>query len=299
MRLIDYLVDNGFMAVTFEGGEPLHRQDFMAVLRYSARKLLTWFRTNATLVTPQVARDVKQAGVATVIVDLLSPDPDTHDYLTGVPGSQRRTLQGLSHLASAGVPVIMALILNRLNAGQLQRYVELAAQLSVARVGILRMYPIGRARRNWPELSLSLPEMMEALESIRPPEGVRVMQSWHPRDPNCCWENAGINAFGDSVGCPYLREFVNYGNIRTVPFLETWDHPLYKQLRAGGIADSCPQCEESEGSGGGCRAAAYAFTGSWDAPDPYCTSMNKGTDLRVLPDWLLQKDRRAAHQSRR
>jgi radical SAM protein with 4Fe4S-binding SPASM domain len=114
------------------------------------------------------------------------------------------------------------------------------------------------------------------------------MQSWHPNDANCCWQAATVNARGDSIGCPYLREYVNFGNIRQVDFLHTWrNNPLYRQLRSGLVEKSCPDCHGREGTRGGCRSTAYAFHGRWTAPDPFCSHSNHGVPLNVLPIRLL------------
>lgn len=291
LHFIDQLVEDGVIQVFFEGGETLHRQDFIDIVEYCTPKLLTWVRTNGTLITPEVARKFEKIGVGMVCVDLMGARPETHDYLTGVPGSYDRAVEGIKSTVKEGVPTLMTIILTRKNVNELQEYVELAERLGVERVGILRLYPIGRAKQNWSELSLSLDEMTSALDSLRAPKSVYVMQSWHPNNGNCCWQMAAVNYSGNSIGCPYLREFVNYGNIKEVSFLETWEHPLYKEIRSGNVTESCSDCNESQGSRGGCRSTAYAFTGRWDAPDPFDTTTNKGVDLRVLPKWLLQESR--------
>jgi radical SAM protein with 4Fe4S-binding SPASM domain len=158
----------------------------------------------------------------------------------------------------------------------------------VPRAGILRLYPLGRVKRRWSELALSLDEQMAALGSLKAPAGLQVMKSWHPTDRNCCWQSAAIDPFGKSIGCAYLREYVDYGNIRETPFLDTWEHPLYRELRSGIVEKSCTNCESTQGTKGGCRSAAYAFHGRWSAPDPFCTTLNEGVDLRVLPARTLQ-----------
>ncbi|HEV2344911.1 MAG TPA: radical SAM protein [Actinocrinis sp.] len=297
LEFIDHLVEEDFFQIYFEGGELLARPDFMTILEHCSRRLLTWMRTNGTLITADVARQLRELGVGAVCVDLWAANEKTHDELVGVPGSHARTVQGIRHLVAEGIPTVMCIILMRPNVGELQEYLELAHELGVGRVGVLRLYPIGRAKRKWPELALSLDEMTAALHGMKPPQDVYVMQSWHPRDGNCCWENSGVDAYGRSIGCPYLREYVDYGNIRQVPFLETWKHPLYVQLRESEIEGSCTQCDDAEGTGGGCRSSAYAFTGRWDAPDPFCSEQNKGVDLRVLPRRLLDEAPQPAGQT--
>ena len=140
-------------------------------------------------------------------------------------------------------------------------------------------------------MDVTQPEAMTAaLARLEVPKGIQLMQSWHPKDGNCCWQNAAVLPTGESVGCPYLREYVDYGNIRDMSFLETWDHPLYRQMRSCDVEDTCPDCSATQGSHGGCRSTAFAFHGRFTAPDPYCTHNNQGVDLRALPEWLVRKN---------
>lgn len=287
VRFIDYLVENEFISVYFEGGEPLNRPDFRKVLERAGRDLMTMVRTNGTLITPSVARDFRRSGVGLVLVDIMGARAATHDWFTGVDGSFRKSCKAIRLLQDQGIAAWMLTILNRRNAAEMNEYLELAASLGVPKVGILRLYPLGRAKQQWAQLSMSIEDQMQVIEGLRVPDGVQLMQSWHPKDRNCCWQSAAVNAHGDSIGCSYMREYVNYGNIRKMPFLETWKHPLYRQLRAGHVEKSCTSCESNEHTRGGCRSTAYAFHGRWDAPDPYCSNLNDGVDLRVLPDRLL------------
>ena len=56
-------------------------------------------------------------------------------------------------------------------------FVALAQSLGVETVGLLRLYPIGRAKAHWGELALTLPEQTAVLDSLRMPAGMRLMQS--------------------------------------------------------------------------------------------------------------------------
>jgi radical SAM protein with 4Fe4S-binding SPASM domain len=246
--------------------------------------MMVWLRTHALTIDAAVARRIDEAGVAVVLVDLFGASAETHDRHAGSAGAFAQTLRGIEALRQAGLAVVPLMILTRWNVGEVQLYLELAAELGCQRAGILRLYPIGRARRRWGELACSLDEMTQALAGAKPPPGLDLMQSWHPRNKNCCWESAAVMADGRATGCPYLRELVDYGNLRELSLLETWDHPLHQRLRAGPRSNGhCKGCEDREGTRGGCRATAYAFTGDWDAQDPFCVASNHGLDLRVLP----------------
>ena len=290
LRFIDYLVENDFIQIYFEGGEPFLRKDFFKILKYCTRKLMTFVRTNGTLVTAELASELKTIGVGRVLVDIMGACADTHDGLTGTTGSFEKSCTAVRHLATAGIKTDVLVILNRKNAAEIQRLAELAHSLGALRLGILRLYPLGRSRRAWGELALSLPDQQSTIAALKVPNGFQVMQSWHPKDRNCCWQAAAVNAFGDSIGCMYLREYVNFGNIRTTSLLDTWENnELYRTLREGEVEKSCHSCHQNDGTHGGCRSTAYAFHGRWDAPDPFCSDLNDGVDLRVLPKRLLQE----------
>jgi radical SAM protein with 4Fe4S-binding SPASM domain len=161
---------------------------------------------------------------------------------------------------------------------------QLAAQLGAERLGILRLYPLGRAKRIWSEIAPSLQEQVAAVRALRPPPGLGVMQSWHPNNKNCCWQAAAVDAFGRAIGCMYLREYVDFGRVDESRYLDIWrSNPLYRQLRSGRVERECPECSASQGTAGGCRASAYAFHGRWTAPDPFDETLNDGIDLREPP----------------
>jgi radical SAM protein with 4Fe4S-binding SPASM domain len=284
LTFIDYLVENDFMQVYIEGGEPLLRPDMMDILRHCSRRLMTLIRTNGSLISRDIAFELKSIGVGRVLVDVMSSQADVHDDFAGVVGSFAKACKAIEFLAEAKIPTDVLTILTRQNASNLSNIAELAFRLGADRMGVLRLYPIGRAKRRWKQFALTLPEQMKAIKELKAPDGLSIMQSWHPRNHNCCWQSATVDAVGNSIGCVYLREYVNYGNIRKMDFLETWRHdPLYKQLRSGHVEHSCSDCEKTQGSSGGCRSTAFAFHGRWDAPDPFCSTMNDGVDLRDVP----------------
>jgi radical SAM protein with 4Fe4S-binding SPASM domain len=288
LEFIDYLVSNNFIRIYIEGGEPLFRPDFLRILKHAAPKLMTVVRTNGTLIDRRLAFELKSIGVGRVLVDIMGARPGTHDGLTGIEGSFGKSCAAVGYLAEAGIKTDVLTILNRKNVGEIQGCIDLAHSLGALRLGVLRLYPLGRAKRAWADLALSLDEQMAALADLKVPADFSIMQSWHPNDRNCCWQGATVNAWGDSIGCTYLREYVNFGNIRRTPFLETWHtDPLYRTLRAGHVEKSCGSCHEKDGTAGGCRSTAYAFHGRWDAPDPFCSNLNDGVDVRVLPERLL------------
>lgn len=281
--VVDELAHSGVIWLYVEGGEPFLKPGFVDLLAENTPRMFTMVRTHGTLIDAALAARLRAIDVGTVLVDLWGATAPTHEALTRTAGSYQRTVDGIRRLVAAGVDTQMLFILNRRNVHELQPYCELAASLGASAVGVLRLYPLGDVKSQWRDLALGLDEMTGALAALRAPAGLRVMQSWHPRNANCCWQMSAINAFGDSIGCAYLRDYVDFGNVLQQPFLHTWDHPLARELRSGRVERSCAGCASSQGSHGGCRSTAYAFHGRWSAPDPFDAALNDGVDLTTVP----------------
>jgi radical SAM protein with 4Fe4S-binding SPASM domain len=282
------VVEDGVIQFYIEGGEPLAKPGILELLARCTRDAMTLLRTHGTLIDGAMADGLKTAGLGRVLVDLMGAEAATHDWFTGVPGSFHAACNGIRNCVAHAVPTDILVILTRQTAPQLNALLMLAADLGVERVGILRLYPLGRAKRIWGEIALSLEDQMAVIRALQPPPSLKVMQSWHPNDHNCCWQAAAVNAFGRAIGCMYLREYVDFGPIGTLRHRDIWHHnPLYRHLRSGQVERGCADCTSSQGSAGGCRAAAYAFHGRWTAPDPFDETLNDGVDLRVLPERLF------------
>jgi len=282
-RVLDELIELGAICFLFEGGEPLARADFIDLVSHVSDRALCRVRTHGALIDPAMAQRLQAANTGTVLIDLFAADPAVHDFLTGTPGSFQRTIAGVRALQDVGLPVEFLAILNRHNIDGMQRYLDFAHGLGIDTVGILRPYPIGRARRRWQEMCPSLDAMTAMLDALVIPDGLKLNQSWHPNNANCCWQMAAVDPDGRSIGCAYLREYVDYGSVVEDGFMATWNDPLYRKLRAGQVEKSCTTCEAREMSRGGCRSSAFALTGRWDAPDPFDITLNGGIDVRSLP----------------
>jgi radical SAM protein with 4Fe4S-binding SPASM domain len=285
LRLVDDFVEDGVIQFYIEGGEPLLKPGILDLLQRCARDAMTMLRTHGTLIDDAMACALKATGLGRVLIDLMGATAATHDRCTGVQGSFDAACDGIRRCVAHGLPVDVLVILTRQTAPELNALLQLAAGLGARRVGVLRLYPLGRAKRLWPEIALSLQQQMDAIGAMQPPPGLAVMQSWHPNDKNCCWQAAAVDAFGRAIGCMYLREYVDFGRVGATRYVDIWrHHPLYRALRSGRVERGCPDCSASQGTAGGCRSTAFAFHGRWTAPDPFDQTLNDGVDLRVLPE---------------
>ena len=80
------------------GGEPLLREDFFDILGYANEIGYTWGMTsNATLITPLVAKRLYETGMATISVSIDGLEK-THDKLRGLSGGYRLAMAGIENL---------------------------------------------------------------------------------------------------------------------------------------------------------------------------------------------------------
>ena len=80
-RIIDEIVEFAPEAITIlTGGEPLLRKDILEIIRYgSSKELWIVVGTNGVLITENLARMLKEAGVRGFALSLDALDPEVHD----------------------------------------------------------------------------------------------------------------------------------------------------------------------------------------------------------------------------
>ncbi len=105
--------------VSFTGGEPTARRDLPDLVRRAVRTgLRANLVTNGTLVTPNLARALRRAGLSSAQVSIEGATAATHDGLTGVPGSFAASLRGAALLAAERILVHTNTTICRPNASE-------------------------------------------------------------------------------------------------------------------------------------------------------------------------------------
>jgi len=97
------LASLGTLLVSLAGGEPLLRTDLPAIVEAVGRWHFPFVTTNGWFVTPQVARDLMQAGAWGVSVSIDYADPDRHDRRRGMEGAWRQAWRAVELLSAARV----------------------------------------------------------------------------------------------------------------------------------------------------------------------------------------------------
>ena len=276
----------------FTGGEPLLRDDLFPVLEYSrGRGFSTSLMTNGTLVTPDMAQRLRQAGISDVQVSLDGME-QTHDDIRG-RGNFTRALKGIENLRGAGIDTFINLTLSRLNMNEVAGLVSLAADLGVGSVTFSRLVTCGRGEGLAGQMLTAgeLAAFYEKLPALSTPavtvsslDPLALVAEMGEEVPDTGFPVGGCSAgiFGLTIASdggimPCRRMDCVIGNILTDDIRQVWtESPVLNALRDRESyhdgCDSCyywPVCR-------GCRAIALAssrMNGGEDflGPDPQCS----------------------------
>lgn len=127
-RLARELDELGTMFISVEGGEPLVRKDIVEILRALSKNHVTCLYTNGWFVTPELARDIFDAGTTQVGVSIDYADAINHDRRRGVEGATERAWRAVELLRDAapahGKAVHVMTVLMADNHGDLERLLE-------------------------------------------------------------------------------------------------------------------------------------------------------------------------------
>jgi radical SAM protein with 4Fe4S-binding SPASM domain len=306
IRLIDELARLKIPMLILTGGEPLLSRKFYAYAFHAKEVgLRTVVSTNGTLITPEAARLLKEAGVRYVGVSLDSCRPEVHDKFRGVEGAYQRAIDGLKNARDAGLKTGLRVTLTKDNWHEIPALLDLTLEMEIPRFCLYHLVPVGRAadisdRDVSPEERRSVIKFLAEAAVELKDEEIEILSTDSPMDGAYLLEmlkddpekrervrklllNAGgctagikvsnINHRGDVLPCHFMPEVV-VGNVRERSFQDIWiDHPVPELLALRNIRSklkgACGECEYLELCGG-CRQKARYYCGDVLAEDPTC-----------------------------
>ncbi|WP_135822813.1 TIGR04347 family pseudo-SAM/SPASM protein [Halostella litorea] len=132
-RLLDDLADYGVPVVLFSGGEPLVRDDLTELVAYAAdRGIRPVLSTNGTLITPERAAELRDAGLkyAGVSVDGLR---ERNDAFRGQEGAFDAAVRGIEACLDAGLKTGLRYTITERTAPDLEDVVDFLYDVGVDR----------------------------------------------------------------------------------------------------------------------------------------------------------------------
>jgi MoaA/NifB/PqqE/SkfB family radical SAM enzyme len=137
----------GAGVVVFSGGEPMQRYECLLELLESGNKDHSDFHlhTSGQGVTPERARELRQAGLTAAAVGLDDVDADRHDELRGFQGAHGQAVRALQDFHTAGIFTYTNMCLTKeiIKKGDLWAYLDLMKELKVGCIEMLEPRPCG------------------------------------------------------------------------------------------------------------------------------------------------------------
>ncbi len=166
LDLIDRLARMGVAVIAFSGGEPLVRPDILQLIRHARDcGIYVALATNGTLITPEKARQLHEAGAEYVQISIDGADAKTHDEFRGIQGCFERTLVGVRNAVAEGFFVNISTTATKANYEQIPKIIDLCNELGVNWVMAYNFVPTGRAQ-NITENDLSPQEREDLLHML-------------------------------------------------------------------------------------------------------------------------------------
>ncbi|MCS4541265.1 MAG: heme b synthase [Euryarchaeota archaeon] len=299
-QLIDNIASFSKPILIMTGGEPLFRKDIFELTEYGTKKgLRVVLGTNATLITPEIAKKLKEAGIKRVTASLDGASPQSHDNFRKVPGAFESTLKGIEACRQAGISLQVNTTVTKQNIEEIEKILDLVIKLGVDAWHVFFLVPTGRGKlieeKELPpeEYERALNWLYDVQKKVNmhvkvtcAPHYFRIMlqrakaegttlklqrEGMHAMTKGCL---AGtgfcfVSYVGDVYPCGYLP--VKAGNVRDLTFKEIWlNSKLFTDLRdTSKLEGKCGYCE-FKNICGGCRARAYSRYNDYLAEEPYC-----------------------------
>ena len=287
-RLLGQIARAGFKIMIFSGGEPLMRPDILELVRHAAGLgLIPVFGTNGTLITLQMARDLKEAGAKGMGISLDSLDKEKHDRFRSFPGAWEGAVRGMRNCREAGLPFQVHTTVMDWNQSELEAMTDFAVEIGARAHHFFFLVPTGRAKTIEEEslraeayeevLARIMRKQQEVGIELKPtcaPQFIRIADQlgYQTRFRRGCLAGLSyciISPRGKVQPCAYLN--MELGDVRETPFDEIWrDNEVLKKLRTLEYSGGCGTCSYKGGCGG-CRARAACYHGGdYMSEEPWC-----------------------------
>jgi len=309
-RLVEELAAAGVVVIAFAGGEPLMRKDFFEIAGHAHQNnMYVAVASNGTLITPEVAKKLRDTGVEYVEISIDGKDAANHDAIRGIPGAFERSVRGIRACIDAAMYTCIATTVTRDNYDQVEEIYALGKELGVQRLMCFNFIPTGRGvemvgkdispcQRDdllttileidksgaTPDVLSTAPQF--ARVAVQDEKAGIPVGHFYPGQEltgktriladfiGGCGAGrlyCSIEPAGDVQPCVFMP--IRLGNIREKSFLDIWHNSsVLNQLRdRSRLQGACQHCENKLVCGG-CRARAWAYYKNLNAPDPGCTN---------------------------
>ncbi len=174
MTILEKLKALGLTHIQFSGGEPLLRLgDLVTLIGAANDSMDCWLLTSGFGLTPEVASELKRAGLTGASISLDHWDKEEHNRFRNHPESFRWVQEAVRNCQEAGIIVTLAFCATKqfVTRDNVLKYMELAKEWGAGFVKILEARQTGRFRGKEVMLSASQVDILSSfyLDSYRNP----------------------------------------------------------------------------------------------------------------------------------
>lgn len=288
-QLIQDIKKAGFQIMIFSGGEPLMRPDIYELGAFATQQgLRAVMGTNGSLITPEVARRLKDSGFMAAGVSLDSLDPLKNNAFRKLDHAYQLTIAGMKNLQAAGLPFQIHTTVMDWNVRELEAITDFAVEIGAMAHHVFFLVPTGRGINienealRVVEYEKTIARLMDKQKQIaieiKPtcaPQFIRIADKKGVplRFSKGCLAGISyciISPVGNVQPCAYLD--IRLGNVREKSFDLIWkENETLTKLRTMDYEGKCGLCDYKSRCGG-CRARAsyYSGDGNYMAEDSWC-----------------------------
>jgi 12,18-didecarboxysiroheme deacetylase len=308
--LLDDLADFGAPVMLFSGGEPLMRPDIFRLIERAAEKgMRAVVSTNGTLITEDIAAQLKDAGLSYVGISIDGLQ-ETNDLFRGVEGAFEQALQGVRSCLSRGVKVGLRFTITQSNYKDVPGIFDLIEKEGIPRVCFYHLVYTGRgsslidsSRMTHEETRRTVDLIMKRTKALHeagkpvevltvdnhtdgPYVYMRLLEENPERAANVLelLKMNGGNSSGTGIGCVSWDGSVHpdqfwrhhsFGNVRERLFSDIWTDTSEELLgklreRKKYLKGRCAACKWLDICNGNFRVRAEAVSGDIWAEEPDC-----------------------------
>lgn len=283
--LIKEVAGAGTKLLILSGGESLMRDDIFDLARFgTSQGLRMTLATNGSLITNDVALDMKMAGIARVSVSLDGVTAEMHDRFRGRGGAFDLAIEGIETLVRKGVPVQVNTTVASMNISHMKEFPAFLERLGVMAWHVFFLVPTGRGVDLEPATIQEYRGMLDTFYSVYKASRIECKATCAPQFYRLLAEKndpvhtkgclAGTHfGFVSSTGiiqpCGFLQ--IPCGDIRENGFCHAWENSMKLLLLRDeeALKGKCGKCAHKSVCGG-CRARAFEVRDDLMETDPIC-----------------------------
>ncbi len=237
--------------------------------------------------------ELKNHGLNQIIFSLHGGNAETHDKITGVPGSFVKTISSVKKSLSINLNTELHFVPLALNYNELQSIITLSEKLRIGQISILRFVPQGRGKLN-NNLLMKKADWLHFRKNIKKYLNNKIkIRLGSPLNILCIGEinrcKAGVDrmtilpdltivpcdAFKGAIGNPELYSINDHSNLKDINLAECWKKSKVLNFAREYIQNpknkKCLSCNKYDVCGGGCIGQKIAYSKIQAAtPDPEC-----------------------------